>query len=79
MLLYNSIGLIELDTEKRLALDAAIRRFVVEDLQPLSVVESPAFRNLFQTFNLDYKPMCTETLKSQLAQIHLNHHQKVKF
>lgn len=53
-------------------LDSAILRFIIEDIQPLSVVDSPAFINLIRIgIPLSVKIMCRKTLKTKLDQKYL--------
>lgn len=50
-------------------LDTAILRFVVEEIQPLSIVDSPAFIDLVKIGTpLAVRVMCRKTLKEKLSQ-----------
>lgn len=54
-------------TQKKL--DNAILRFVIENIQPLSVVDSPAFIDLVKIgLPLSIRIMCKKTLREKLSQ-----------
>lgn len=53
-------------------LNAAILRFIIEDIQPLSIVDSPAFINLVRIgLPSSVQIMCRKTVKTKLNQIYL--------
>ena len=54
-----------------------IVEFVVQDLQPLSIVEGPGFRHLKSGLNSKAKVMCTATLKDRLQTMFANMTDKV--
>ena len=68
--LFSQEALLPIDLNKRLDLDSAVRKFVVEALQPLSIVNSPAFRGIFDALKIEYKPMSDVTLKEKLKYLH---------
>lgn len=48
-------------------MNAAILRFIIEDIQPLSIVDSPAFINLVRIgLPSSVQIMCRKTLKTKL-------------
>lgn len=50
-------------------LDTAILRFVIEEIQPLSIVDSPAFIDLLKIgISSTLRVMCRKTLKEKLNQ-----------
>lgn len=50
-------------------LDTAILRFVIEEIQPLSIVDSPAFIDLLKIgISSTLRVMCKKTLKEKLSQ-----------
>jgi len=53
-------------TKSNAQVEKLIVDFVVQDMQPLSIVEGAGFRNLLHGLNPKVKVMCTETLKSRL-------------
>lgn len=51
------------------ALDKAILRFVIEDFQPLSIVDSPAFINLLRIgLPSHIRIMCRKTLRDKVCE-----------
>lgn len=53
-------------------LDAAILRFVIENIQPLSIVDSPSFINLVRMGTpSSVQIMCRKTLRTKLSQTYL--------
>ncbi|XP_039311866.1 uncharacterized protein LOC113005211 isoform X3 [Solenopsis invicta] len=58
-------------TKKKL--DGAILRFVIENIQPLAVVESPAFIDLVKIgLPSSFRIMCRKTLREKLSQLYLD-------
>ncbi|XP_071639299.1 uncharacterized protein [Temnothorax longispinosus] len=56
-------------TQKKL--DGAILRFVIENIQPLAVVESPAFIDLVKIgLPSSFRIMCRKTLREKLCQLY---------
>jgi len=54
-------------------LDDAILRFVIDDIQPLSVVDSPAFINLVRIrMPSSIRIMCRKTLRAKLDQMYID-------
>lgn len=52
-------------------LDKAILRFIIENIQPLSTVDSPAFINLLRIGLLSrIRVMCRKTLKEKLSEMY---------
>jgi hypothetical protein len=72
-------NLIPLSSEEIDDLDAAVIRFVVDTLQPLIIVESFSFRNLFTKSGINYIPMSRPTLKSRLENIYETNKTQVNF
>lgn len=53
-------------------LDTAVLRFIIEDIQPLSIVDSPAFINLIRIrMPSSVKIMCRKTVRAKLDQVYL--------
>lgn len=53
-------------------LDAAILRFIIEDIQPLSIVDSPAFINLVRIgVPSSVRILCRKTLRAKLSQTYV--------
>lgn len=53
------------------AFDKAIMRFIIENMQPLSIVESPAFINLLRLgLPSQIRIMCRKTLRQRLCEIY---------
>ncbi|XP_071582354.1 uncharacterized protein [Temnothorax nylanderi] len=58
-------------TQKKL--DGAILRFVIENIQPLAVVESPAFIDLVKMgLPSSFRIMCRKTLRAKLCQLYFD-------
>jgi hypothetical protein len=55
------------------AVDRAVLNFVIEDMQPFSVVDEPSFHQIFQALGVDYKPPCRQTVRTRLTP----HHQRL--
>jgi len=54
-------------------LDTAILRFIVENVQPLAVVESPAFIDLIKIgLPSSIRIMCKKTLRDKLSKLYLD-------
>lgn len=50
-------------------LDAAVLRFVIEEIQPLSIVDRPSFINLVKIgISSAARVMCTKTLKEKFSE-----------
>jgi len=50
-------------------LDKAILRFIIEDIQPLSIVDNPAFINLLRIgLPLHIRIMCRKTLRDKVCE-----------
>jgi hypothetical protein len=71
-------NLIELPPEMNRLVDASVMKFVVETLQPLTIVESEAFREIFHNCGINYIPTCRPTLKTKLEEIYEADKTKVK-
>jgi len=53
-------------------LNAAILRFIIEDIQPLSIVDSPAFINLVRIrMPSSVRIICKKTVRAKLNQTYL--------
>ncbi|CAH0562946.1 unnamed protein product [Brassicogethes aeneus] len=53
-------------SERKKALDNAVAKFVIKDLQPLSVVEDEGFKNLIFELDPRYSLPCRRTLRDKL-------------
>ena len=71
-------NLIDLPPELNRLVDTSVIKFVVETLQPLTIVESEAFREIFHNCGINYIPMCRPTLKTKLEEIYEADKTKVK-
>ena len=63
-------NLIDLPPELNRLVDTSVIKFVVETLQPLTIVESEAFREIFHNCGINYIPICRSTLKTKLEEIY---------
>lgn len=59
------------------AIDELVLDYIVEDLRPLSTVDSPAFRKLLNGLKKDYQPPSVERLKKMLENRYLDHVEQV--
>lgn len=50
-------------------IEAEIVKFIVADLQPISIVEDMGFRNFLKFAFPDYKPPCRQTIMSKIEKI----------
>jgi hypothetical protein len=51
-------------------LDAAVQRFIVKRLKPLSLVDDPAFQQLLSALEPKYSPVCAKTLTTRIQELH---------